>query len=296
VKGVDFYRLATSCTGLSTTVKIEFYDTAGCEQFRAFSQFVFRFWPSHFVLCDVCGAAVLRSYLRGANAALLCFDLSRPDTFKSLREFYQDLSKYNADMRDVKCFVVGCKKVLDILTFGQWKNYLFLQDGLHVAHDVAERAWDFAREIGAIGYYTTSSRDPKGLAPLHYRGGVVFPRAVGGPKRRGQSASYFNWCFFTCCTRADGGGGVYELFTLVAEHLYEQALNDAAAADYKPVEGAWRCLPEAWFLTQLFFSRALRSNPGPGRQTSSGLPLHGALVRGWGCTVFAVTVSISAAL
>ncbi|MHA1468557.1 MAG: Rab family GTPase, partial [Promethearchaeota archaeon] len=44
-----------------------------------------------------------------ADAVLLVFDLTQPDTFKSIREWYQDIKKYLPTIENLPTFMIGNK-------------------------------------------------------------------------------------------------------------------------------------------------------------------------------------------
>ncbi|KAJ4458457.1 putative RAB36 member RAS oncogene family protein [Paratrimastix pyriformis] len=127
--GVDFFSL--SCDygpDFSAVCKLECWDTAGNEQFRAMSP----------------------QYYRGADAVVLCFDLARKKSLDDLAEFYQQAQLQNKG-RPLNVFIVGCKK-----------------DRFHVSPVIDAEAQRLAAEWGAQGrvYYTSSKVEEGGVTKL----------------------------------------------------------------------------------------------------------------------------------
>ncbi|GAA5847512.1 hypothetical protein JCM5353_007565, partial [Sporobolomyces roseus] len=86
--GVEFgSRLVTLTEGIDAgkKVKLQVWDTAGQESFRA----------------------ITRSYYRGAGGALLCFSLTSHQSFKNLKTWLSDLRQYGEE--DLLILVVGNK-------------------------------------------------------------------------------------------------------------------------------------------------------------------------------------------
>jgi len=103
--GVEFSTSVFNIGG--NTIKCQFWDTAGCERFRA----------------------ITRSYYRGVTAAIMVFDLSNIESFKSLEKWKKELLNNAED--DLHVLVVGTKtdkkpkvKMEDILKFVESNNSL----------------------------------------------------------------------------------------------------------------------------------------------------------------------------
>tara|TARA_B100000674_G_C37792222_1_gene892318 strand:+ start:18 stop:608 length:591 start_codon:yes stop_codon:yes gene_type:complete len=106
--GVEFSTSVFNIGG--NIIKCQFWDTAGCERFRA----------------------ITRSYYRGVTAAIMVFDLSNTESFKSLEKWKKELLNNAED--DLHVLVVGTKtdkkpkvKMEDILKFVESNNYEYTE-------------------------------------------------------------------------------------------------------------------------------------------------------------------------
>ncbi len=106
--GVEFSTSVFNIGG--NTIKCQFWDTAGCERFRA----------------------ITRSYYRGVTAAIMVFDLSNIESFKSLEKWKKELLNNAED--NLHVLVVGTKtdknpkvKMEDILKFVESNNYEYTE-------------------------------------------------------------------------------------------------------------------------------------------------------------------------
>jgi len=70
-------------------------------------------YSSKFVLFDVASQnkfmTMRKHFYMGADAVLLVFDLTKHDTFKSIREWYQDIKKYLPTVENLPTFMIGNK-------------------------------------------------------------------------------------------------------------------------------------------------------------------------------------------
>jgi small GTP-binding protein len=73
-------------------------------------------YSSKFVLFDIAGQQkfymMRKHFYAGADAVLLVFDLTKHDTFESIREWYQDIKKYLPTVENLPTFMIGNKKDL----------------------------------------------------------------------------------------------------------------------------------------------------------------------------------------
>ena len=73
-------------------------------------------YSSKFVLFDIAGQQkfliMRKHFYMGADAALLVFDLTKPDTFASIREWHQDIKKYLPTVENLPTFIIGNKNDL----------------------------------------------------------------------------------------------------------------------------------------------------------------------------------------
>jgi len=106
--GVEFSTSVFNIGG--NIIKCQFWDTAGCERFRA----------------------ITRSYYRGVTAAIMVFDLSNTESFKSLEKWKKELLNNAED--DLHVLLVGTKtdkkpkvKMEDILKFVESNNYEYTE-------------------------------------------------------------------------------------------------------------------------------------------------------------------------
>jgi len=68
------------------------------------------------VLFDIAGQQkffiMRKHFYAGADAALLVFDLTKPDSFRNIREWYQDIKKYLPTVENLPTFIIGNKNDL----------------------------------------------------------------------------------------------------------------------------------------------------------------------------------------
>lgn len=71
-RALSLYRHTATHPNTGNPLQIDFYDTAGQERF----------------------ASMHAAYYYGAHACLLCFDLTRKETYKNLENWYRELRRY----------------------------------------------------------------------------------------------------------------------------------------------------------------------------------------------------------
>ncbi|KAL4932454.1 Rab family GTPase [Aspergillus undulatus] len=195
-----------------TTVRLQIWDTAGQERFRSIS----------------------RLYYRGANACLLCYDITDESSFVEMTGWLNELKKNVATEEErVVIHVVGTKS--DIVT-----------------DDPAKRKVPFERTIAYIAeqlYPSRASTPPPSATPIMTSG--VTPGPGSGPGTYGRSSSVMlgngmgmgldskrssgfwgqdiGW---DCCHEisAKDGEGVEEVFRVIARKLVEQRSRREAEA------------------------------------------------------------------
>jgi small GTP-binding protein len=86
--GVDF--MMKSITFDDQTIKLQIWDTAGMEKYRQ----------------------ITSSYYKGAQASIICFDLTNRSTFDSISKWYSDFSKFSNPLFDKTVILVGNKSDL----------------------------------------------------------------------------------------------------------------------------------------------------------------------------------------
>lgn len=83
--GVDFRHKIITLK--DNSYKIQIWDTAGQERFQS----------------------IVKSYLRDLDIAILVFDLSNPDTFLKIEEWYKVIKFYNKNKENINIFLIGNK-------------------------------------------------------------------------------------------------------------------------------------------------------------------------------------------
>uniref|UniRef100_A0A6B2LLF8 Uncharacterized protein n=1 Tax=Arcella intermedia TaxID=1963864 RepID=A0A6B2LLF8_9EUKA len=87
-------------------IKLQIWDTAGQERFRT----------------------ITSSYYRGAHGVIVVYDVTNPQTFANVRNWYQDISRYAAE--NAHLVLVGNKCDLD------QERKVSTQDGQHLAQQL----------------------------------------------------------------------------------------------------------------------------------------------------------------
>ncbi|CAN9111803.1 unnamed protein product [Alternaria sp. RS040] len=169
----------------STVVRLQIWDTAGQERFRSISKL----------------------YYRGANAAVLCYDITDPYSFDEMGRWFKELKTNLGE--DVILHVVGTKS--DV-----------------VAEDPAKRKVPFERciEYVAENLYPTQNGPPHsaqtsgwGSVPaVFHTGGMASPQSNRSSGFWGQDLGW------DCCHEisAKDGEGVDEVFRVITRKLVEQ--------------------------------------------------------------------------
>ncbi|GAA5879282.1 hypothetical protein JCM16303_003148 [Sporobolomyces ruberrimus] len=111
------------------TIKLQIWDTAGQESFRA----------------------ITRSYYRGAGGALLCFSLTSHQSFHNLKSWLNDLKSWGEE--DLMILVVGNKG--DVVS---------TDEGPGEKREVTrEEAEEWVRQEGLAGYVECSAKSGEGV-------------------------------------------------------------------------------------------------------------------------------------
>ncbi|KAF1837284.1 ras-domain-containing protein [Decorospora gaudefroyi] len=169
----------------STVVRLQIWDTAGQERFRSISKL----------------------YYRGANAAVLCYDITDPLSFDEMGRWFKELKTNLGD--DVILHVVGTKS--DVVAQDPMKRKVpferciaYVADNLYPphhsqSHSTQGNAW--------------------GPAPAAFQsGGMVSPQSNRSSGFWGQDLGW------DCCHEisAKDGEGVDEVFRVITRKLVEQ--------------------------------------------------------------------------
>ncbi|KAI9721042.1 MAG: hypothetical protein M1812_002523 [Candelaria pacifica] len=152
-----------------TVVRLQIWDTAGQERFRSIS----------------------RLYYRGANAAVLCYDITDEDSFEEMGRWMMELKKYLGD--EVVVHVVGTKS--DIVDCGERERRVPFERCISYVAEHFNPAMATSPVVGSVG---TSSKRSSG----------IWGQDVG----------------WDCCHEisAREGEGVEEVFRVITRKLVEQ--------------------------------------------------------------------------
>ncbi|KAF2747265.1 P-loop containing nucleoside triphosphate hydrolase protein [Sporormia fimetaria CBS 119925] len=165
-----------------TTVRLQIWDTAGQERFRSISKL----------------------YYRGANAGVLCYDITDQQSFEEMGSWMKELKQNLGD--DIILHVVGTKS--DV-----------------VAEDPSKRRVPFERCIEYVAEHLYpapqgQSGQPSGqvLLPTGQNGGLASPQSNRSSGFWGQDIGW------DCCHEisAKDGEGVDEVFRVITRKLVEQ--------------------------------------------------------------------------
>ncbi|KAI2168383.1 hypothetical protein LOZ23_002190 [Ophidiomyces ophidiicola] len=192
-----------------TVVRLQIWDTAGQERFRSIS----------------------RLYYRGANAGLLCYDITNEESFKEMTGWLGELKENLGDDSSIIIHVVGTKS--DI-----------------VADDPNKRKVPFEKTIAYVAeqlYPSQASTPPpsSGMGML----GVSATTAPNshGPESKRNSGFWGQDIGWDCCHEisAKDGEGIEEVFRVIARKLVEQRNKkvDVDTARRRTIQG--RELPSA---------------------------------------------------
>jgi len=158
--GVEFGH--AELTVHDTKVKVQIWDTAGQERFRA----------------------VTRGYYRGAVGALMVYDITKAQTFKSIEKWMQELREY-ADP-DIVIMLVGNKSDLksnrevateDATAFAKKNSLLYIEASALDGDNIKEA---FQRTVNAI--HEKRIKDPKEGNSTTSTGDMPAPKPTTGFK------------------------------------------------------------------------------------------------------------------
>jgi small GTP-binding protein len=192
--GASFVTKRVLDTTSDTIVRLQIWDTAGQERFRSIS----------------------RLYYRGANACLLCYDITDESTFTEMTGWLQELKSNLGDDKPLVIHVVGTKS--DI-----------------VAVDPSRRKVPFERTIAYVAdqlYPTQGSTPPPSAG---FGGPVTTANGFQGLDSKRSSGFWGQDIGWDCCHEisAKDGEGVEEVFRVIARKLVEQRnkqLGEASSA------------------------------------------------------------------
>jgi small GTP-binding protein len=159
----------------STVVRLQIWDTAGQERFRSISKL----------------------YYRGANAGVLCYDITDPQSFEEMGSWMRELKQNLGD--DVILHIVGTKS--DV-----------------VAEDPSKRQVPFERCIAYVAENLYPAAQGQTSVPNSLSGGMASPQSNRSSGFWGQEIGW------DCCHEisAKDGEGVDEVFRVITRKLVEQ--------------------------------------------------------------------------
>ncbi|KAL4752009.1 hypothetical protein BDW72DRAFT_77693 [Aspergillus terricola var. indicus] len=192
--GASFVTKRVLDSASDTLVRLQIWDTAGQERFRSIS----------------------RLYYRGANACLLCYDITDESSFNEMTGWLHELKRnLTSDDEPIVIHVVGTKS--DI-----------------VADDPGRRRVPFERTIAYIAeqlYPSRASTPPPTATPAVAPGvartsSATLGMGMGGDSKR-SSGFWGQDIGWDCCHEisAKDGEGVEEVFRVIARKLVEQRIR-----------------------------------------------------------------------
>ena len=236
--GASFVTKRITDPDTSTTVRLQIWDTAGQERFRSIS----------------------RLYYRGANAGLLCYDITNEQSWEEMKTWLAEM-KENCDDGEAMpiIHVVGTKS--DI-----------------VADDPSRREVTFERTIAYVaeqlgGVVATSTSS---TPPLMMKSGNV---VIHSPDSKRSSGFWNQDIGWDSCheVNAKDGEGVEEVFRVIARKLIEQK-HQTDAAEFARVQqtpGYRSEYGDDYFADNHANSGSFRVGYGDKRRSWLGLPSVG---------------------
>ncbi|KAJ9298998.1 hypothetical protein DTO271G3_3240 [Paecilomyces variotii] len=177
-----------------TVVRLQIWDTAGQERFRSIS----------------------RLYYRGANACLLCYDITDEQSFQEMTGWLVELKDNLGEDESIVIHVVGTKS--DI-----------------VALDPSRRRVPFERTIAYVAeqLYPTQASTPPPTAGMGISGALQSPDSKRSSGFWGQDIGW------DCCHEisAKDGEGIEEVFRVITRKLVEERNKREADALQATVAG-----------------------------------------------------------
>ncbi|KAF2191090.1 ras-domain-containing protein [Zopfia rhizophila CBS 207.26] len=174
----------------STTVRLQIWDTAGQERFRSISKL----------------------YYRGANAGVLCYDITDPQSFDEMGRWLRELKQNLGD--DIILHVVGTKS--DIVAEDPSKRKVpFERCIAYVAENLYPSQIQNSAPTGSSGWGSDSASGGLGGGQS---GGMASPQSNRSSGFWGQDIGW------DCCHEisAKDGEGVDEVFRVITRKLVEQ--------------------------------------------------------------------------
>lgn len=229
----------------STVVRLQIWDTAGQERFRSISKLYYRGMDTHYPLYITC----TDSSTTGANAALLCYDITSASSFTEMTHWLLEL---RANLpADTILHVVGTKA--DIVAQDPSKREVTYERCIAY---VAENLYPLTSANGQTGYL--NGKEPPLNTPAIERSGAAIPflggamkgrsdgkaskdrdmEPLGSPLSNRSSMNFWGQDLgWDCCHEisASTGEGVEEVFRVITRRLVEQR-NSRAALELRLAE------------------------------------------------------------
>ncbi|PGH10735.1 hypothetical protein AJ79_05326 [Helicocarpus griseus UAMH5409] len=183
--GASFVTKRVLDTTSDTIVRLQIWDTAGQERFRSIS----------------------RLYYRGANAGLLCYDITDENSFQEMAGWLVELKENLGEDSPIVIHVVGTKS--DI-----------------VADDPSLRKVPFERTIAYVAeqLYPSQASTPPPSSGLGVISGSTFGPSNQGIESKRSSGFWGQDIGWDCCHEisAKDGEGIEEVFRVITRKLVEQ--------------------------------------------------------------------------
>ncbi|KAH8732295.1 P-loop containing nucleoside triphosphate hydrolase protein [Phaeosphaeriaceae sp. PMI808] len=177
----------------STVVRLQIWDTAGQERFRSISKL----------------------YYRGANAAVLCYDITDPASFDEMGRWLKELKANLGD--DIILHVVGTKS--DVVAEEPSKRKVPFERCIAYVAENMFPAQSAAQNVVPTGRRPSVQLSGWGSVPAAFQsGGMASPQSNRSSGFWGQDIGW------DCCHEisAKDGEGVDEVFRVITRKLVEQ--------------------------------------------------------------------------
>ena len=187
-----------------TTVRLQIWDTAGQERFRS----------------------ITRLYYRGANAGLLCYDITDENSFQEMAGWLVELRENLGEDNPIVIHVVGTKA--DV-----------------VADDPSKRKVPFERTIAYVAeqlYPSQASTPPPSSGMMgHGHQMLSSTSTLPGIESKRSSGFWGQDIGWDCCHEisAKDGEGIEEVFRVIARKLVEQRNKSLEAESSQRISGAF---------------------------------------------------------
>ena len=242
--GASFVTKRITDPDSSTTIRLQIWDTAGQERFRSIS----------------------RLYYRGANAGLLCYDITNENSWEEMKTWLAEMKENCADGDIMPIIhVVGTKSDM-------------VADDPSCREVVFERTIAYvAEQLGGITAQSTTSTPPLTMRP----GGASHNNAnvIHSPDSKRSSGFWNQDIGWDSCheVSAKDGEGIEEVFRVIARKLIDQKQQKDAAdfARLQQTPGYRSENGDDYFAGHHGHSGSFRVGYGDKRRSWLGLPSVG---------------------